>query len=63
VHLHRHAGRTTFTYSDGNAGLATSGSADTLAGIVAGLLARGVNPPAAAQWAVFLHGEAGNRPV
>jgi ADP-dependent NAD(P)H-hydrate dehydratase len=51
----------TWTYSDGNVGLATSGSGDTLAGIIAGLLARGVTPLQAAQWGVFLHGEAGNR--
>lgn len=51
----------TSTYSDGNVGLATSGSGDTLAGTVAGLLARGVSPLGAAQWGVFLHGEAGNR--
>ena len=45
----------------GNPGLATSGSGDTLAGIVAGLLARGACPILAAQWAVFIHGEAGDR--
>ena len=50
-----------WTYSDGTVGLATSGSGDTLAGIVAGLLARGVVPLQAAQWGVYLHGEAGNR--
>jgi hydroxyethylthiazole kinase-like uncharacterized protein yjeF len=50
-----------WTYNNGNVGLATSGSGDTLAGIIAGLLARGVSPPEAAQWGVFLHGEAGNR--
>lgn len=45
----------------GNVGLATSGSGDTLAGIIAGLLARGAPPLLAAQWGVYLHGEAGNR--
>jgi hydroxyethylthiazole kinase-like uncharacterized protein yjeF len=45
----------------GNVGLATSGSGDTLAGIVAGLLARGATPVAATLWGVFLHGEAGAR--
>lgn len=45
----------------GNVGLAISGSGDTLAGIIAGLLARGTAPLLAAQWAVFMHGEAGQR--
>lgn len=45
----------------GNVGLATSGSGDTLAGIVAGLAARGADPIQAAAWGVFLHGSAGNR--
>jgi ADP-dependent NAD(P)H-hydrate dehydratase len=45
----------------GNVGLATSGSGDTLAGIVAGLLARGASPLEATLWGVFLHGEAGAR--
>ncbi|HET7459160.1 MAG TPA: NAD(P)H-hydrate dehydratase [Gemmatimonadaceae bacterium] len=47
-------------YSGGHVGLATSGSGDTLAGVVAGLAARGATPAQAAVWAVFLHGEAGN---
>jgi len=51
---------TAYRYADGNIGLATSGSGDTLAGIVAGLLARGAEPLHAAVWAVYLHGEAGN---
>lgn len=45
----------------GNIGLATSGSGDTLAGIVVGLLARGASPVQATLWAVYLHAEAGNR--
>ena len=48
-----------WSYGSGNVGLATSGSGDTLAGIVAGLLARGAAPVAATLWGVFLHGEAG----
>ena len=47
-------------YSGGDVGLATSGSGDTLAGIVAGLAARGADPMRAAAWAVYLHGAAGN---
>jgi ADP-dependent NAD(P)H-hydrate dehydratase len=42
-------------------GLATSGSGDTLAGILAGLLARGVEPGLAACWSTYIHAEAGHR--
>jgi ADP-dependent NAD(P)H-hydrate dehydratase len=49
LHLHR----------AGCVGLATSGSGDALAGLVAGLLARGAPPLAATLWAVWLHGAAG----
>jgi ADP-dependent NAD(P)H-hydrate dehydratase len=45
----------------GNAGLGTSGSGDVLAGVLAGLLARGAAPDQAAVWAVHLHGQAGDR--
>lgn len=50
-----------WSYHEGSVGLATGGSGDTLAGITAGLLARGAIPLDAAMWAVWLHGEAGNR--
>jgi hydroxyethylthiazole kinase-like uncharacterized protein yjeF len=45
----------------GNVGLATSGSGDTLAGVIAGLTARGAEPVQAAVWGVFLHALAGER--
>jgi hydroxyethylthiazole kinase-like uncharacterized protein yjeF len=48
-------------YQQGRVGLATSGSGDTLAGVIAGLAARGANAVQAAVWGVYLHGEAGNR--
>lgn len=50
-----------YRYDEGSIGLATSGSGDTLAGVVAGLLARGAAPAQAAVWAVYLHGDAGRR--
>lgn len=50
-----------WTYAGGGVGLATSGSGDVLAGVAAGLLARGTPPAQAACWAVWLHGEAGAR--
>jgi hydroxyethylthiazole kinase-like uncharacterized protein yjeF len=50
-----------FRFEGGGVGLATSGSGDTLAGIVAGLAARGADPMTAALWGVYLHGEAGRR--
>ncbi|MGN6696329.1 MAG: NAD(P)H-hydrate dehydratase, partial [Aquihabitans sp.] len=40
-------------------GLATSGSGDVLAGLVAGLLARGARPLDAAAWAIHVHAAAG----
>jgi len=51
---------TAFLNRTGNVGLATSGSGDTLAGIVAGLAARGADPLHACVWGVYLHGRAGD---
>lgn len=48
-------------YRGGAPGLGVSGSGDTLAGIVGGLLARGADPLTALLWAVLLHGEAGEQ--
>lgn len=48
-----------WTYRGGAPGLGVSGSGDTLAGIVGGLLARGADSLAALLWGVLLHGEAG----
>jgi len=65
-----HKGRDTFIAAPngsayhnkaGNVGLATSGSGDPLAGLVAGLAARGADPLHAAVWAVYLHAAAGDR--
>jgi ADP-dependent NAD(P)H-hydrate dehydratase len=46
-------------HEGGNIGLAISGSGDTLAGIIAGLAARGATLPQAACWGVALHARAG----
>jgi NAD(P)H-hydrate repair Nnr-like enzyme with NAD(P)H-hydrate dehydratase domain len=50
-----------FRYAGGGPGLGISGSGDTLAGIVGGLLARGCDPLTALLWGVWCHGEAGRR--
>ena len=52
---------TTRYFSGGCVGLGTSGSGDTLAGIIAGLAARGASPTVAAAWGVWIHGKAGRR--
>jgi ADP-dependent NAD(P)H-hydrate dehydratase len=48
-----------FVNRAGTAGLGTSGSGDVLAGIIAGLCARGADPIQAAVWAAFTHAKAG----
>jgi hydroxyethylthiazole kinase-like uncharacterized protein yjeF len=47
--------------STGSAGLAMSGSGDVLAGVIAGLLARGADLDQAASWGTYLHAAAGDR--
>lgn len=48
-------------HEGGNVGLATSGSGDVLAGVIAGLAARGAGLAQAAAWGVALHARAGER--
>jgi len=52
-------GGDSWKYRGGGPGLGVSGSGDTLAGILGGLLARGAGPLEALLWSVWLHGEAG----
>jgi hydroxyethylthiazole kinase-like uncharacterized protein yjeF len=54
------ASRNVYCNRAGNVGLATSGSGDTLSGVVAGLAARGATPFQAAVWGVHLHARAGD---
>lgn len=48
-----------WTHRGGEAGLATSGSGDTLAGIIGGLAARGASLEQACAWGIVLHAMAG----
>ena len=50
-----------WSFSGGAPGLGVSGSGDTLAGIVGGLIARGADTLTALLWAVMLHGQAGEQ--
>lgn len=51
----------TWTHADGNVGLAISGSGDTLAGIIAGLAARGAPLEQACAWGIAVHALAGEQ--
>jgi ADP-dependent NAD(P)H-hydrate dehydratase len=53
--------RRAWRHRGGNVGLGISGSGDTLAGIIAGVLSRGASLEQAAVWGVALHARAGER--
>ncbi|MEK3785137.1 NAD(P)H-hydrate dehydratase [Paenibacillus sp. FSL K6-1230] len=50
-----------YVNTTGHAGMATAGAGDVLTGIIAGLLAQGLNPTQAATFGVRLHGLAGSQ--
>lgn len=47
--------------TSGNPGMAAGGMGDVLSGLIGGLLAQGIDPPAAARAGVHLHGKAADR--
>jgi ADP-dependent NAD(P)H-hydrate dehydratase len=53
-------GQRVYTNTTGNPGMATAGSGDVLTGLVAALLAQGLEPFAAAQLGAYVHGMAGD---
>ena len=53
-------GERNWTNDTGNAGMATAGAGDVLAGILVAYLARGAAPFDACRWAVHVHGLAGD---
>ncbi len=53
-------GRRLYRNTTGNPGMATGGTGDVLTGLVAALVGQGLEPFAAAQLGVFLHGKAGD---
>lgn len=60
THIVAHGVPQTYCNRAGNVGLATSGSGDTLSGLITGLAARGATPLQAAVWGVHLHACAGD---
>lgn len=54
-------GASPWRHAGGNVGLATAGSGDVLAGLIAGFAARGASLEQAAAWGVVLHALAGDR--
>ena len=68
VHLVLKGARTVVAHPDGrvfinltaNPGMGTGGMGDVLTGVIAGLLAQGLGPEAAAHVGVYLHGNAAN---
>lgn len=60
THIASHNSSKSYCNRKGNVGLATSGSGDTLSGIITGLAARGAMPLQAAVWGVYLHARAGD---
>lgn len=53
-------GKELFENTSGNPGMATAGAGDVLSGIIAGLIAQGLEPFSAAKLGVYLHGLSGD---
>src|SRR6202041_1346576 len=54
-------GQRIYQNTTGNPGMATGGAGDVLTGLIAALLGQGLEPFAAAQLGVYIHGRAGDR--